>query len=395
MNTEQPQEPDDFQQAWQAQSAKTKLTIDADLLIREFQRNQSGFRDTIFWRDFREVAVALVMIPGWLYLGIVNALPWTWYLMIPVLIWIAGFMIVFRMRFMQRSSETDEPLIECVQRSLVEQENQIWLLRNIVWWYLLPPTLSIMAFFAQTIFTPEIPLLDAGGWSDYLARLIVFLSMSLFVIVIYYFVYLINQQAVRTQLEPRRLELLALLKSLEDETNGKVNGEFPLLTGASSFAVSPRRSFATYLLAAIITLLGMSGILYVAYQMDDMILHNVDEEYPKLSPFAAVRWEEDQPEVKVGEEWYRLISINEIPSEEIVTYSQDTFGDLWQKRFEEDLIELLTRMGHESGENVNLTVESLTSSEMQVLKEVPMTRENRRAIRNAARAREDAQPEQE
>ncbi|TWT63011.1 hypothetical protein [Rubinisphaera italica] len=392
MNTEQPQVPDDFQQAWQAQSSKTRLTIDADLLIREFLRNQSGFQNTIFWRDFREVAIALIMIPVWIYLGIANALPWTWYLTIPVLIWIAGFMIVYRMRYMQKPSEIDEPLIKCVQRSLIEQENQIWLLRNLVWWYLLPPTLSIMAFFAQVIFTPDIPLVDAGGWSDFLARLIVFLSMSLLVIVIYYFVYLINQQAVKTQLEPRRLELLELLKSLEDESNGGINGEYPLLTGPNSFTVSPRRSFASYLLAAIITLLGMSGILYVAYHLDDMILHEINEEYPKLSPFAAVRWEEDQPEVKVDKEWYRLISINDIPSEEIVTYSQETFGDLWQKRFEEDLVELLTRMGHEPGNNVTLVVESPRTSEKQVLKDVLMTRENRRAIRNTAQAQEQKLP---
>ena len=50
--------------------------------------------------------------------------------------------------------------------------------------------------------------------------------------------------------------------------------------------------------------------------------------------------------VKVGDEWFKLVSLDEIPASEIVAFSQRTYGNKWQKRFEEDLVELLTRMGH-------------------------------------------------
>jgi CubicO group peptidase (beta-lactamase class C family) len=112
------------------------------------------------------------------------------------------------------------------------------------------------------------------------------------------------------------------------------------------------------------------------------------EAFPKKSPFAAVRWQQSQPEVKVGDEWFKLVSLDEIPASEIVAFSQRTYGNKWQKRFEEDLVELLTRMGHPPLDTVTLVVRSLTSSETRNLEDVPMTRDNRRAIRDAAQARE-------
>ena len=41
----------------------------ADLLLKEVQRSQRSFRATIFHRDFREVAIGLLMLPLWFFLG--------------------------------------------------------------------------------------------------------------------------------------------------------------------------------------------------------------------------------------------------------------------------------------------------------------------------------------
>ena len=70
MNGKLHMEPDKYQQAWQAHSSQTRVTVDADLLLKEVQRSQRNFRAMIFWRDFREVGVALLMLPLWFYLGI-------------------------------------------------------------------------------------------------------------------------------------------------------------------------------------------------------------------------------------------------------------------------------------------------------------------------------------
>jgi len=744
--------PDKFQQAWQAQSFQTRVIIDADLLLNEVQREQKNFRAIIFYRDFGEVGVALLLIPIWFVLGAMTSSPWTWYLTVPALVWVAGFMLVYRMRHKQKPSEPDEPLLLCVQRSLTEVEDQIWLLRNVFWWYLLPPSISITAFFAHTSWSLSL----SEGW---LTALISFVVLAGFLFALYSFVYYLNQRAVRVQLEPRREELLALISSLGDETTGDGTGNQIPLSGLpftekrveapyispskiliimvamglvflllvimiawmadsgfdSSFDQTPKVKDSTSAsklslvsdlrqekklvgLAAMVMVDGKvvaavadgerkvgSGVLLetsnswhlggisksitatmiarlvesgqmqwtdtlgqtfpdasihedwkpvtlqqlltdtagapvnlprelwqkqpalgpertrarreavldvisakpenppgkkhvtsnVGYTIagamvekvtgetwEDLVKREVseplkltslgfgppkspdetleqprghrprlkwkvpvsdkidntpiigpaatihmtlndlctfatehlrgkigeskllsaetykllhtpvrnnyasgwirkkpskdipytvywhngsntlwyalvvfipeknmvvavtsndgdfknaeaaaweivkasvkqsnaiaerdpNEEFPKTSPFAAVRWQESQPEVQLGEEWFKLVSLNELPASEIVAFSKQAYGDKWRKRFEEDLVELLTRMEHPPQDKVTLVVQSLTTSETQVRKDVPLTQENRRAIRNAARKREPSEP---
>jgi hypothetical protein len=202
--------PDDFKQAWQTQTSQTRLTIDAELLLNEVRRNQRQFTCTILSRDIREVGVCLLLIPVWIYMGVKLSSPWTWYLTVPVLVWIAGFMLVDRRRHTRRPPGPDEPLRRCVESSLAQVEHQIWLLRNVLWWYLLPPTLSLLAFFGQVAWQAR-----EAGWLGALAS---FAMMVVFLAAVYGFIYWLNQYAVRTTLEPRRQELAALLSSLEDET---------------------------------------------------------------------------------------------------------------------------------------------------------------------------------
>src|SRR5689334_9386119 len=124
-------DPDHYQQAWQAQSSETRITIDARLLLKEVQRNQRDFRSAILRRDVIEVGVGLLMLPLWFYLGVTFSEPWTWYLTVPAIIWCVGFFVVDRIRHPQRPSDPGEPLLNCVENSLSQVEHQIWLLRNV------------------------------------------------------------------------------------------------------------------------------------------------------------------------------------------------------------------------------------------------------------------------
>ncbi|MCG6157528.1 serine hydrolase domain-containing protein [Rubinisphaera margarita] len=110
--------------------------------------------------------------------------------------------------------------------------------------------------------------------------------------------------------------------------------------------------------------------------------------YPKRSPFAAVRWNEDEPEVRIDGDWFKLVSIDGHPTGQLLRFSRERYEEKWRKRFEEDLFELLARMGHEPGETVDLVVQAPDAEEMQTLKEVPMTEENRKAIRAAVQRKE-------
>src|SRR3954452_11689329 len=108
MNPDSPLDPDKYQQAWQAQSSQTHVTIDAELLLKEVQRNQRDFGATIFRRDFLEVGVGLLLLGYWFYKGLTTSLPWTWWLTVPAIIWVVGFFLVDRRRHPQTPSDPGE-----------------------------------------------------------------------------------------------------------------------------------------------------------------------------------------------------------------------------------------------------------------------------------------------
>ncbi|MEO1981004.1 MAG: serine hydrolase domain-containing protein [Fuerstiella sp.] len=156
--------------------------------------------------------------------------------------------------------------------------------------------------------------------------------------------------------------------------------------------MTPRR-FAASFAIGVMALMGFGSIMFAMINMDPNFI--TGDGYPVRSPFAAVRWQEYQPEVKLGEEWFKLVSLDEIPASEIVSFSRRTYGNRWHKRFEEDLVELLTGMKHPPQDTVTLVVQSLTSSETSVREDVPMTYANRRAIWNAAHERTTAESRRE
>jgi hypothetical protein len=209
---------DNLQQAWQGQSP-ARVTIETELLLSEVRRNQRNFAATIFWRDVREVGVAVVMVPAWVALGVKFNLPWTWYLMLPALLWIAGFMLAERSRQRKQGIAADDSLTEQLASSLAQVEHQILLLRNVVWWYILPVAAPAAIFFVQVTGT-----LLSRAWQDglpvygilLLGLILAMVTMAAAAMVVW--IYQVNQSAVRTELEPRRAELQALLMSLQDET---------------------------------------------------------------------------------------------------------------------------------------------------------------------------------
>ncbi len=200
---------DKLRLAWKAESARTQVTFDIDQLSTEVQKSHQQFRSMIFWRDATEVGTALILIPIWFVMGNTLSLPWTWYLTVPALIWLVGFLFVDRRFHPRQPSDPGHPLLFYAKESLAQVEHQIWLLRNVFWWYLLPFTISILAFFLQVSWE------SSRSWLVFILGTIFW---SLFLLVIYGFVYFINQRAVRNQLEPRRKNLVKLVDGIEDDS---------------------------------------------------------------------------------------------------------------------------------------------------------------------------------
>lgn len=332
------------------------------------------------------------MIPVWFYMGARMSLPWTWYLTVPAFVWVAGFILVDRLRHPLKSSAPDEPLISNVQASVLEVEHQIWLLRNVFWWYILPFAVSLMAFFGQVAWRASsnwVEAVIAGG------------GFFIFVLAVNGFIYWLNLFAVRKQLEPRRQELMALLDGLQYDTNGAGDAVDVDLSARREFSRArrgggrERLGLPWRMLSFIVLLAWITAFASVAAHFAGRPAPT----YPKRSPFAAVRWQQSQPEVQVGDDWYKLVSLDGVAVDDIITFSRRSYEELWQKRFEEDLVEVLSRMGREPKDTVQLVVKPLSElieSKEQTLKDVPMTEANRQAIWDAALARQLAKsrPEQ-
>jgi hypothetical protein len=117
-------------------------------------------------------------------------------------------LLVDRLRRNGSSAAPTGTLRHHIETSLAEVDHQIRLLRNVFWWYLLPPGLSILAFLAQVTWQ-----MQDGGWLTAVSATGAVLIVGL----VYGGIYRLNQFAVRSELAPRRHELATLLADLQDD----------------------------------------------------------------------------------------------------------------------------------------------------------------------------------
>jgi len=115
------------------------------------------------------------------------------------------YIIVDRLAQKKTQPAFNGTLKGCIEASLAQVNHQIWLLKNIFWWYLLP----LLVASAISMWTKE----SHRPHFDHAAAVGVLMSV---VLIAWFFrwVYRLNQSAVTKTLQPRREELEALLASL-------------------------------------------------------------------------------------------------------------------------------------------------------------------------------------
>jgi len=197
---------DELQKAWQSQNPGAKVTINADVLLKEVRRNQWHFNAMVFWRDVREVGAAFLGAMFFLYFGLIRERSWPSCLLALACLWIGLFMLADRRIQRRKKPATSDPLRACIQASLIQVNHQIWLLRNVFWWYLLPPGIGMAAGSGSVVWQ-----LHAAGWPALRPVVISTVLCAFF----FWGVYWLNQYAVRKGLEPRRQELESLLAGLD------------------------------------------------------------------------------------------------------------------------------------------------------------------------------------
>jgi hypothetical protein len=88
----------------------------------------------------------------------------------------------------------------------------------------------------------------------------------------------------------------------------------------------------------------------------------------------------DRVAVEFESRSYWLKSIESWSTKEILESCRKEYGPRWEKRFVEDIAEVLTNMGATPSGTVKLVLVDRETGKRRVVSEAPMTLENRRAV---------------
>jgi hypothetical protein len=102
----------------------------------------------------------------------------------------------------------------------------------------------------------------------------------------------------------------------------------------------------------------------------------------QLSPFTAVKYDGDTVMVTFSGTDYQLTAIDDLSTVEILNFCKRQYKDMWQKRFAEDLVVVLSDMGHpvSTDQTIGLTLVDPKTGEKKNIEHAPMTGENRQAV---------------
>jgi CubicO group peptidase (beta-lactamase class C family) len=356
---------DDLTSAWQEQNEQSlSPEVREAMIVRVCRRVERLSRAMVVGDVIETIAALVVVIAfGWYC----YALPADYVVSKSG----AGFLMchslfiiykVHRRRRIEQPASLDAPLLEYCRVELDRLDRQICRSRSALWWSVVPGVIGVNMFFIG---------LEGLG-----AESLVFGIVTLLPV---WGIMAIEPSQGGGCLQRARRELAYLLDQLEEAGSSAWR---PIEQPPERSSKCRRFASATVFLAALAALgIGAADLVDQA-----------TVEYPKRAPFTGIRWEGDKPVVKIGREWFTLVSIEGIAAEDIVAFSWRTYMDRWRKRFEEDLVEVLTRMGHEPKDAVRLVVLPLGSAEAQTLENVPMTEENRWAIYRANSQMSDSPP---
>jgi hypothetical protein len=104
-------------------------------------------------------------------------------------------------------------------------------------------------------------------------------------------------------------------------------------------------------------------------------------EWARLSPFTATTVSTNSATVRFNQVDWELVSVNDIAVDQLLEFCRRAYGTWWEKRFTEDLVEVLEAAGHPMSRDhtVKLVLRDVASGRSTTIDRAPMTAENRRA----------------
>ncbi len=197
---------EEYENLWHSE-AHGKVHTDRELLEKIILERIHDYDRNILRRNLREIIAGFLMIPAFIVIGVFTRQPWSWYLIITAIVWLIGFILVDRHQQNRRRGGPADSFSARVEQSIVDLRHDIWLLKRVVYWYLLPFYVTICGYF--------IHLAILGDKESLLFSLL----LLVFVTALYTWVWYINQQAVKKDRLPRLKELIEIQRSLHSEVS--------------------------------------------------------------------------------------------------------------------------------------------------------------------------------
>ncbi len=186
---------DALKQLWKGQPFAALPALPDEKQIAVMKRRMKGFDKTIRWRDYGEVAAGIFIIVYFgreLILGNHSLLTQAGCVVLIVSCIFIDWKLITSKRRVPKA-EPNAPVFDTVKVELQKVENQIGLLKSVAWWYLLPLFVGVMLFYF-------------GTPASFQSKLVYFTA----VLVVYVFIYWLNQRAVKKNLLPLKRELESL-----------------------------------------------------------------------------------------------------------------------------------------------------------------------------------------
>jgi len=195
--------------AWQHENDRVVFSGDWDQTSKQMRRKQRGFYQALIFSDVLEAGVATAMAV--LYIFVIAPLfdrgRFIVYIGAASLLLLASFFVIDRIR--QERGWSSRSLTDEIRHYLMRVDRRIYLLRNVIWWYLLP------AFIAWLSLIVPVIIATIECWQqDPLKQALKIGPTVLIGIAAFYWAYDLNQRTVTKELLPRKQELEQLLHDL-------------------------------------------------------------------------------------------------------------------------------------------------------------------------------------
>ena len=196
---------DDAKELWSSEPESatdpmTTHTLSESEILRLVKEKAHAFDKKIWRRDLWESIAAVVVF---------LAFAWmlqdpSWVVRTGALTVMAGSVYIFwrlrRARRRHADDALDRPVAEVLRAEREKVNEQIHLLKNVLWWYIAPLALGVL-----------LVTIGDNGWSGFTIGYAVVVVLGSAII------YALNQRAVRRCLHPRREELTRLLDQVEED----------------------------------------------------------------------------------------------------------------------------------------------------------------------------------